>query len=61
MQGSMQGFAAHLAELRAQLGGGHGLQALQLLLVRHGAHQREALAGGEQRLDALADLHMSKA
>ena len=54
----MRGFPcrARLAELGAQLRGGDGLQALQLPLVRHGPHQRKALAGREQCLDALADL-----
>jgi hypothetical protein len=48
----------HLPELRAELLWGNHLQALQLLLVPHGAHQREAVAVGEERLYGLPYLRM---
>ena len=46
-----------LLEFRPQLRGGDRLQALQLALVRHGPHKREARSVGKQRLDGLPDLH----
>ena len=46
-----------LLELGPQLRGRYSLQVLQLGLIRHGAHEREARPGGEQRLNGLPDLH----
>ena len=51
----------NLLELGPQLRGRYSLQALQLGLIRHGAHEREARPGGEQRLDGLPDLHGHRA
>ena len=50
-----------LLELRPQLCRGDRLQALQLALIRHGPHEREARPAGEQRLDGLPDLHEHRA
>lgn len=48
--------AAHLCELRPQVRGFGLVQPPQQRLVRRGAHEREAVAVGEQRLDAGTDL-----
>jgi hypothetical protein len=47
---------AHSLELWPHLRGRQLIQARQLVLVVQGAHQREAVAVGEQRLDAVPDL-----
>ncbi len=49
----------YLLELRPELGWGDGLQALQLSLITHGAHQGEACPAGEQGLDGCPDLHIA--
>ncbi len=47
---------ADLLKFRPELRRRHGLQALQLALIAHRAHQWEAGPVGEQRLDGLPDL-----